>query len=106
MGTKRKYEGEPKKPYATSDTGQIVSRSLFAVVERGDMPLDAGYGEAEIIEVETPFTPEETLRVRVDTVPQDTPARTPDHAAAMAIAMQRLSNSSTHHLGFKVEYFI
>jgi hypothetical protein len=111
MGTKRKYESEPKKAYATSDSGQIVSRSLFAVVERSDMPLDGGFGEAQIIEVTHPFRTEEIaqdqpLRVRVDTVPQDTIARNPNEAAAMAIAMQSLSEHSESPLGFKVEYSI
>ena len=105
MGVKKTYEAGRDQAYATPGHGQIVSRSLFAVVERGDMPLDGGFGEAEIIEVET-STSEPPMRVRVDTVPQDTIAISPDAAAKAATVMQGLSNSSESEgiLDFRVEY--
>jgi hypothetical protein len=103
MGIERKYETDRRQDYAVPGAGQVVSRSMFAVVERGDMPLDGGFGEAEIVEVESPDA--EPLRVRVDTVPQDTIATTPDTAARAAAAMQSLSHGDRGQLGFKVEYF-
>jgi hypothetical protein len=84
----------------------------YAAVERSALPVDDGSGESEVIEVERPFTANnETLRVRTDSVPQATVAMSPDDAAAMAIAMQRLSDErlgadGKHQLGFSVEYFV
>lgn len=104
----RIYESDGN--FATAGHGQIVSRSLFAVVERGDMPLDGGFGEAEFIEIESPATTEAkdgetpSMRVRIDTVPQDTIAISPDSAAAAAAVMHGLSNDSRGQLGFRVEY--
>ena len=74
------------------------------------MPIGSHPDEVEIIEVSTPFpastdSPDEPMRIRVDTVPATTIARSPGHAAAMAIAMQRLSNAGAHQLGFTVDYF-
>lgn len=110
MSTKRIYEQNPEQAYATPESGQVVSRSLFAVVERGDTPLDGGFGEAELIEVAAPAlagtedNDESPLQIRVDTVPQDTMAVSPDAAAVAAAAMQGLSNDTENHLGFRVEY--
>lgn len=103
MGVKRTYEADRERDYAAADSSQVVSRSLFAVIERGDMPLDGGFGEAEIIEVESPDG-EELTRVRIDTVPQDTIAANPDAAATAAMIMQGLGDSNRGQLGFRVEY--
>jgi hypothetical protein len=97
MGFTRKYEDDTAKDYADSGPGQIISRSLFAVVERGDLPLVSGFGDAEIVELETG-------RVRIDTVPEDTMARSPDDAAKAATAMIGLSNGDKGQVGFRVEY--
>lgn len=91
MSVKKTYETDRKRDYAAASNGQVVSRSLFAVIERGDMPLDGGFGEAE-------------LRVRIDTVPQDTVATSPDTAARAATAMQSLSDDYGNRLGFRVDY--
>lgn len=103
MGVERIYEKDREQAYASGGHGQTVSRSLYAVVERGDMPLDGGFGEAAIIEVESPADAE-PMRVRVDTVPQDTIATSPDNAALAATVMQGLSDSDRGHVGFRVEY--
>ncbi len=92
-----------KTIYTTGSGGQIVSRGLYAAVERSDMPLDGGFGEAEIIEVESPADAE-PMRVRIDTVPQDTIAISVDTAAKAATVMRGLSNSNEDGLGFRVEY--
>jgi hypothetical protein len=110
MGITKKYEADTAKAYATEKHGHVVSRSLFAVVERGDRPPDGGgCGEAEIIEIAPPpahgaASQDESTRIRIDTVPQDTIAASPDAAAAAAIAMQSLSHGDRGQLNFKVEY--
>lgn len=92
-----------KTNYTTGSGGQIVSRGLYAAVERGDTPLDGGFGAPEIIEVDSPGA--EPTRVRIDEVPQDTIAITPDEAAKAAIVMQGLSDGSRRgEIGFRVEY--
>lgn len=109
MGITKKYESDTAKAYADRSHGQVVSRSLFAVVERGDMPLDGGFGEAEIIEVEPTAETKASgqgkpLLVRIDTVPEDTIAISPDSAASAAIAMQSLSHGERGPLKFKTQY--
>ena len=100
MEVTKKYEANVGKAYADKEHGQVISRSLFAVVERGDMPLDSGFSEAEIIEVESPTAAEadgqdKTLRIRIDSVPQDTIATDPDAAASAAAVMQGLSHAAS-----------
>jgi hypothetical protein len=99
MSTNKIYEANPEKPYARVSHGQIVSRTLYGAVLRGDSPLDGGFGE--VIEIERGETP---LRVRIDTVPEDTVAVSPDAAAIAASVMQGLSNETNGQLGFRVEY--
>jgi hypothetical protein len=103
MEVTKKYETDTTKPYADTERGQVVSRSLFAVVERDDMPLDSGFGEAEIIEV-VPADGGEPQRVRIDEIPQDTIARSPDEAARAATAMQSLSHGDNGPLNFRAQY--
>ncbi len=107
MSTKRTYETDPTQSYAKHNSVQVVSRSLFAVVERGDMPLDSGYGEAEIVEVRSPAVHGGgTERVRIDDVPQDSMATSPDAAARAVAAMLGLSQQHYQgQLGFSVKYF-
>ncbi|HET7059733.1 MAG TPA: hypothetical protein VFH99_00220 [Candidatus Saccharimonadales bacterium] len=106
MGVEKIYETDRQQDYAAAGHGQVVSRSMYAVVERGDQPLDGGFGEAEIVEIEPPSRQEDTapIRVRVDTVPQDTIVVSPDAAATAAAVMQSLNNGDRGQLGFRVEY--
>lgn len=108
MGINKKYESNPTKAYANSD-GQVVSRTLFGVVERGDMPLNSGFGEDVIIEVEPSAihrsNGDQLLRVRVDTVPQDTITTSPDTAAEAADTMLSLKRDGVvNDVGFRAEY--
>jgi hypothetical protein len=104
MSIEKIYEADSNQDYATGGNGQVVSRSLFAVVERGDMPLDGGFDfGGEIVEVEPSGSQTEPTRIRIDTVPQDTIAVSPDAAAVAAGAMQRLARERGD-LSFRVEY--
>jgi len=103
MGVRKTYEADRGQAYAKDGNGQVVSRSLYAVVERDDTPLDSGFGEEELIAIEPESGP--PVRVRLDTVPQDTIATSPDAAARAAAVMQGLSNRDNGgQVGFRVEY--
>lgn len=75
---------------------------MFGSIPRGDMPLDCGFG-AEFIDIEPAGG--DPVRVRVEDVPTDTIARSPDEAANAARAIQNVSGIHGDHLGFKIEYF-
>lgn len=102
MGVKKIYETNRGQAYAKNEGGQVVSRSLYAVVERGDTPLDSGFGEETLIEIE-PETGA-PVHLRIDTVPQDTIATSPDAAARAASVIQSLNDGNGNQLGFRVEY--
>lgn len=77
--------------------------SLFATIERGASLSGDSCDESGVVEIDNPEGGEPT-HVTIDTVPQDTMAKTPDDALKAAQAMQTASSHKDGKLGFKVEY--
>lgn len=80
----------------------------YATAERGDMPLNGGFGETkiEVLDLlpEDDGSKSKPLRIRLSDVPEDSIATSPDEAAVAAAAMQSLSHGHRGIVGFRVEY--